>query len=127
MLIKDSIDCHRTLHELLPHRMPFKSAEQIVELLLDLETQARKYNALHDRLLNQYGTPQTEDESKYTIPAHNAAEFKSEIEKLNAVEYNREKKTIPIIPQVTPKELMYLREFFIFEGTEPLQESGDTE
>lgn len=106
--------------------MPFRAAEKIVDLLLELETQARKYNALHDRLLEQYGKPVEQVEGRYSIPAANVADFKRELEQLNAIEYIRPRQTIPIIEELTPQELVFLREFFNFES-EPRNPSTESE
>ena len=127
MKLSETIDCHATLYALFTHRMPFAAAEKIIDLLLDLERQARKYNALHDRLLEQYGKPDKENEGKYIIPAENVHAFRAEMAQIDALEYEREKQPIPIIEQITPKELTFLREFFIFEGAENPIESGDSD
>lgn len=127
MLIKNALECHKTLSDsLINRKMPFRAAEKIVDLLLELETQARKYNALHDRLLEQYGKPVEQVEGRYSIPAANVADFKRELEQLNAIEYIRPRQTIPIIEELTPQELVFLREFFNFES-EPRNPSTESE
>jgi hypothetical protein len=123
--LSETIDCHATLYALFTRQMPFAAAEKIIDLLLDLEREARKYNALHDRLLELYGKPDTENEGKYIIPAENVRAFRTEMEELDKLTYEREKQPIPIIEQITPKELTFLREFFIFPETDS-KESGDS-
>jgi hypothetical protein len=108
-------DCITTLQGLFNKPLPFEVAEKICDVMLQLEEQHKKYSMLFDKLLMQYGKPIEGKQGQYSLPEESKDTYYAELEKLNETIIDTgEKKPMPKINEITPKELMYLREFFIF-------------
>lgn len=98
-------------------KLPFELAEGICDVIPLLEAQAKKYDLLISKFVRSYY--EWNDVEQVWVIKENTEDGRSqaanEQNKIDSLEFNKEKIVLPKPGIITPKVLMVLREFFIFE------------
>ena len=116
MKLSDAMEFVSSFRALWDRVLPFACAEAICDIMPVIEEQAEKYASMFNRAISLYGVPDADNPSRYTVPENQAEAYAEEMQRINGMEYTTiVKKTIPKIPDLSPKELYALREFFDFE------------
>jgi hypothetical protein len=107
-------DCMKTLTTLFERGTnDFNFASKLCDLLSELEKQRDKYNKLKQGVINKYY--EYKGDTYEIRDRNNLLEVNDTLLELNKLTFPYEKKQLSPPEYISPKELCYLREFFLFE------------
>lgn len=93
----------------------FNFANDLCDVLSEIENQENKYNKLKSNIINEFYEPCDENDNYLIKNKENIPIAYKKLSELDELEFKIEKYTSNKPVNISPRELQYLREFFIFE------------